>query len=79
MNLKEEKEYKKAIASFKNANSTLNLPLSPISLNVASNNKPKNKVKSISITVCSAFPITGVQSPPSEHRCGCLCQERGPP
>jgi hypothetical protein len=39
--------YKKAMASFKNANLTLKLPLNPISLNVASNNKPKNKVKSM--------------------------------
>ena len=39
--------YKKAIASFENANLTLNLPLSPISLNVAGNNKPKTKVKSV--------------------------------
>ena len=38
---------KKAIASLKIANSTLNLPLSPIGLNAASNNKPKITVKSI--------------------------------
>lgn len=34
--------HKKAIARFKIVNSTLNIPLSPITLNVASNNKPKN-------------------------------------
>jgi hypothetical protein len=34
--------YKKALSCFKNANLTLNLALSPISLNAASNNKPKN-------------------------------------
>jgi hypothetical protein len=35
----------KAIATSKIANSTLNFALSPISLNVAICNKPKNKVK----------------------------------
>jgi hypothetical protein len=39
--------YKKAITCFKIANSTLNSASSPISLNVTSNNKPKNKVKSM--------------------------------
>jgi hypothetical protein len=38
---------KKAISCFKSAHSTLNLALNPISLNVASNNKPKNKAKSM--------------------------------